>query len=107
MKLEKSVYDLVVATVADYDRMARRIAEGGLPPDQVAAFVRKISAVDHALSVVCEREREEVKRALQRDIAERRGYERSVSRDLFGSKKAFDRRKAQAIYLIARMTDLI
>ena len=107
MKLEKSVYDVVVATVADYERMNRMVAQGGLPPDQIAVFVRRISAIDHALTVVCDREREEVKRALLRDIAERRGYERSISRELFGSRKLFYKRKGQAVHFIARMLDLI
>ena len=83
-----------------------------LPPiiagcEQTATFVKELTAIDNALTVVCDREREEVKRALLVDIAERRGYERSVSRSVFGSKKVFDRRKGQAVILIARMLDLI
>ncbi len=107
MRLEKSVYDLVVATVADYERMNRMVVQGGLPPDQMVVFVRKISAIDHALTVVCDGEREEVKRALLSDIAERRGYDRSRSKELFGSRKLFYARKGQAVHFIARMMDLI
>jgi hypothetical protein len=107
MKIEKSVYDRVVAITADYSRMQKLIGSGELTREQTATFVKELTAIDNALTVVCDREREEVKRALLVDIAERRGYERSVSRSVFGSKKVFDRRKGQAVILIARMLDLI
>lgn len=107
MKIEKTVYDIVVAVAADYGRMQRLIGSGEISREMSAGFVRKVCAIDHALTVVCDGEREEVKQALLVDIAERRGFERSVARSFYSTKRVFDKRKGQAIALIARMLDLI
>ena len=107
MKIEKTVYDIVVAIAADYGRMQKMIGNGEISRGMLAAFARKVCAIDHALTVVCDGEREEVKQALLVDIAERRGFERSVARSFYSTKRVFDKRKGQAIALIARMMDLI
>lgn len=107
MKIEKSVYNIVVAVAADYDRMQKRLRSGDLTREQLDSFVRKVCAIDHALTVVCDGERDEVKRALLLDIGERRGFERAVSRNYYATRRVFDKRKGQAVQLIARMLDLI
>ena len=107
MKLEKTVYDVVVAVAADYERMQKRIGSGELSREQLDSFVRKVCAIDHALAVVCEGERDEVKRALLIDIGERRGFDRAISRNYYTTRKIFGKRKGQAVNLIARMLDLI
>ena len=105
--IEKSVYDRVVAVAADYGRMQKKLSSGDVTREQAAGFTKAICAVDHALEVVCEGERKEVRVALLTDIAERRGYERSVARAFYQTRRVFEKRKAQVIRLIARLLDMI
>lgn len=105
--LDGSVYDIVVATAADCKRMKRLVCEGELTAEQAAAFVRRISAVEYALIAVCEGERAAVRDALLTDIAERRGFERSVSRKYYPARSTFMRRKERAVRLMAEMLGLL
>lgn len=106
-KVDKHVYDIVVATVADYRRMKSIIEKNKAPREQVALFAKNVTAIDNAMAVVCKGERQELKDNLLHDIAERRGYERSLSRSFFATHKSFDRRKNEAITLIAEFLWLI
>jgi hypothetical protein len=54
MKLEKTVYDVVVATVADYGRMKKMLDKGSLSKNQAVEITRKLDAVDNALMTVCD-----------------------------------------------------
>lgn len=106
-KLDKQVYDIVVATVADYRRMQEIIEKGKAPREQLALFVKRVNAIDNALIAICKGERHELRESLMVDIAERRGYERSMSRSYFASRKSFDKRKTEAVELIAKFLWLI
>jgi hypothetical protein len=106
-RLPKSVYNLVVATVADYDRMKILIEKNQISREQTATFVRKISAIDNALVAVCDGERSDVRDALRLDIAQKRGYERGFARSYYTSEPTYVRRKQDAILLIAKMLELI
>jgi hypothetical protein len=100
--LDKSAYAVVVAMVADYSRMKRTVESGSGTREKVAEFTRRIAAIDNALTVICDGEREEVKRALIIDIGERRGFERAVSREFYNSRNTFEKRKHEAVALIAQ-----
>lgn len=102
IKLDKSAYAVVVAMVSDYARMKRIVERDSASHDQVAELTRRISAIDNALTVICEGEREEVKHALLVDIGERRGFERAVSREFYTSRNTFEKRKHEAVALIAQ-----
>lgn len=106
-KVQKSVYNLVVATVADYERMKRLLDKGQLSREQTATFVRKISAIDNALVAVCNGEQSDVRDALRLDIAQKRGYERGIARSYYTAKNTYESRKKEAILLIAKMLELI
>ncbi len=105
-RLPRSVYDIVVAVVSDYDRMKKLLDKGEVTREQAIRFTKKISAVDDALLVVCEGEDEDVMAALRRDIGDRRGFSRSLTKDYY-SEKCFTRRKSDAIRLIAHLLNLI
>ena len=106
-KIEKSVYRLVVAEVGDYERMRRKLDKGNLTKDQIIGFTRKVAAIDNALCAVCEGEGEKAKALLLSDIANDRGYYKSSAREIYVCKGTFDRRKRDAIEMIATMMGLI
>lgn len=105
--IEGSVYDLVVATASDYRRMKRLLSEGNVTLDQAVVFTRRISAIENALIVACKGEGERVREAMLTDIAERRGFERSVSKKYYPARATFVRRKERAVCLIAEMLGLL
>lgn len=107
MKIEKSVYRVVVAEVGDYERMKRKIESGNLTRDQIISFTRKITAIENALCAVCEGECERAKSALISDIANERGYQKASAKQYYGSRGTFDRRKNEAIEMIAAMLGLV
>ncbi len=104
--IPKSVYDVVVAVVSDYDRMNKMLDKGTVTREQAISFTRKVAAVDNALLMVCENESEEVIKLLRKDIAQKRGFVRSYSK-AFINKNTFDKRKSEAIRQIARLLVLI
>ena len=106
-KCERTVYDVVVATVADRKRMIRMLEDGEVSKAQAAAFSRKIAAIDNAMIAVCDGESTEAREALLRDIAHRKGYERGEARAFYSAEATYVRRKADAIKMIARMLELI
>jgi hypothetical protein len=105
--IESSVYDLVVATAADYRRMKRLMNEGNITLEQAVVFARRIAAVEHALIVACKGDGERVREAMLTDIAERRGFERSVSKKYYPARATFVRRKEHAVCLIAELLGLL
>jgi hypothetical protein len=105
--LEKSVYRLVVAEVGDYDRMKRKVESGNLTREQIISFTRKISAIENAICAVCDGESERAKSALISDIANERGYIKACSKEYYASRSTFDRRKNEAIEMIAAMLGLV
>lgn len=106
-RLPKSVYNLVVATVADYDRMRSLIDKNQVSREQMKEFTRKISAIDNALVAVCDGEQSAVREALRLDISQKRGYDRSVARSYCMTERTFFRRKQETMLLIAKMLELI
>jgi hypothetical protein len=102
IKVDKSAYAVVVAIVADYSRMKKMLEKDSTSKAQVAEITKRVSAIDNALAVICEGEREEVKDALLIDIGERRGFERAVSREFYSSRNTFEKRKHEAVELIAK-----
>lgn len=107
MRIQKSVYDVVVAVVADYSRMKKMLEKGNLTREQVATFTRKVAAVDNALIAVCSGECEEACIALRGDIASRRGFENCDSKVFYETKYIYNKRKFDAVKMIARMLNLI
>ena len=105
-RLPRSVYDIVVAVVSDYDRMKKLLDKGEVTREQAIRFTKKISAVDDALLVVCEGEDEDVMLALRRDIGEKRGFVRSYAK-AFYEERVFENRKREAIWQMARLLNLI
>ena len=106
-RIQKTVYDVVVATVADYGRMKKMLEKGNLPREQTAAFARRVAAIDNALLAVCDGESEEVRAALLRDIAYRRGYERSEAREYYPAVATLERRKREAVRMIGKMLGIV
>ena len=106
-RIQKTVYDVVVATVADYPRMKKMLEKGSVTKDQAVVFARKVAAVDNALIAVCDGESGEVVEALRSDIANRKGFENAASRTVYTTKETFHRRKRKAVDLIAKMLNLI
>jgi hypothetical protein len=107
MKLEKTVYDVVVATVADYGRMKKMLDKGNLSKNQAIEITRKLDAVDNALMTVCDGEAEEAIEALRYDIAHRNGFEYATSKGFYTSRGTYDKRKSDAVVLIAKLMSLI
>ena len=105
-RIQRSVYDIVVAVVSDYDRMKKLLDSGNVTREQAISFAKKISAVDNALLVVCEGEDEDVMEALRCDIGSKRGFSRSVAKAYY-DESAFFRRKNEAIRQMARLLNLI
>lgn len=106
-RCEKTVYDVVVATISDRVRMRRMLDKGNLTKEQAADFSRKLAALDNAMIAVCEGESHEAREALLSDIAHRRGYENAEAKRFYTARNTFDRRKAEAVTMIARMLGLI
>lgn len=106
-KIAKTVYDLVVSTVADYDRMRKMIDKGNISQTQTATFTRKLAAIDNALIAVCDKEQIAAREALRLDISQKRGFERGFARSYYTSKNTYESRKREAILLIAKMLELI
>ncbi len=107
MRMQKTVYDVVVAVVADYGRMKKMLEKGNLTREQVAAFTRKVTAIDNALLAVCDGEPEEVREALMSDIAHRKGFERGSAKEYYTVSGTYEKRKADAVRMIAKMLNLI
>jgi hypothetical protein len=107
MKLEKTVYDVVVATVADYGRMKKMLDKGNLSKNQAVEITRKLDAVDNALMTVCDGEPEAAIEALRHDIAHRKGFENASSREFYSALCTFQRRKNESVVLIAKLLNLI
>jgi hypothetical protein len=107
MKLEKTVYDVVVATVADYGRMKKMLDKGSLTKAQAIEITRKLDSVDNALVTVCDGEAEEAIEALRYDIAHRNGFEYATSKGFYTSRCTYDKRKSDAIVLMAKLMSLI
>lgn len=106
-RLEKTVYDVVVSVVADYSRMKKLLEKDNLTRQQAAEFTRKVSAVDNALIAVCDGETEEVRDALRSDIAHRRGFQRGAAKKYYTFGQTYEKRKSDAVRMIAKMLDLI
>lgn len=107
MKLEKTVYDVVVATVADYWRMKKMLDKGSLTKAQAIEITRKLDSVDNALITVCDGEAEEAIEALRYDIAHRNGFEYATSKGYYTSRGTYDKRKSDAVVLMAKLMSLI
>ena len=107
MKIEKSVYRVVVAEVGDYERMKRKVESGNLTREQIISFTRKIAAIENAMCAVCDGECERARVALISDIAHERGYQKASAKEFYGSRGTFDRRKGEAIEMIAAMLGLV
>ena len=105
-RIQRSVYDVVVAVVSDYGRMKKLLDKGNLTREQTISFTKKVAAVDNALLVVCENESEEIMDALREDIAQKRGFSRSAAK-AFYEEKTFIKRKSEVIRQIARLMNLI
>ncbi len=105
--IDNSVYDVVVATVGDYRRMKKLINDGTVTLEQAVVFAKKISAIDNALVAVCQGDGERAREALLTDIAERRGFERCISKKYYPARNTFLRRKERAVCLIAEMLGLL
>ena len=106
-RIEKCVYDRVVAVVKDYDRMERVLKRSKASAEQRLLFQRTVSAIDNALIAVCADEAPEAREALRRDIAERAGYERSIAKKYYLSRKIFETRKRECVYMIAVMLGIL
>lgn len=106
-RVEESVYQVVVATVGDYERMRRLLKSDTLSRTQIDELGRKVNAIDNALIAVCSGECEGVREALLSDIAEKRGFEKCRSKEYYGTAKTFFKRKRDAICLIAEMMGLV
>ena len=98
---------MVVATAGDYHRMKRLLDSGETSRSQTVVFVKKVSAIDNALIAVCSDEKPEARLALLDDIANKRGFEKGVSVKFYTTSGVFWRRKKDAIYMIAKMLELI
>lgn len=105
--LPRTAYDVVVATVSDYWRMKKLLDTGQLTREQVAVFTRKVTAIENAICAVCDGEDAEAGRALLRDIAYRRGYERSEAKAYYPAVATFERRKREAVRMIGRMLGVV
>ncbi len=105
--LPKTAYDVVVATVADYERMRKLVEGNSISIDKVGNLTRKLAAIEDAMLAVCDGEEPEAARALMRDIAYRRGYERSEAKKYYPAVATFERRKRDLINMIAKMLGII
>ena len=105
-KLPKTVYNMVVAIVSDYERMKKMLDKGEVTNKQAVLFTRYVAAVDDALVAVCAGEDPNVRVLLRTDISERNGFENSRAMSYY-TKCTYDRRKSDAIFLIAQMLDLV
>ena len=105
-KTAKTVYDVVVALVADYGRMKRLLEKGNITRDQAIFYAKSVAAIDNALIAVCRGEPHEVVEALREDIAERHGFERATSRAYYNTHYVYNKRKCDAVDLMAKMLNL-
>lgn len=106
-KLNKTISGMVVAIAADYPRMKKMLEGGNVTRDQAVLFTRYVSAVDNALIAVCRGEPAEARELLRKDIAEKNGFETSESKVYYGTFYMFNKRKYDAIKMIAEMNNLI
>ena len=106
-KLNKTISGMVVAIAADYPRMKRMLESGNVSLDQAVIFTKYVASVDNALAAVCEEEPAEARELLRKDIAEKNGFEMSESKVYYGTFYIFNKRKYDAIKMIARMNNLI
>jgi hypothetical protein len=105
--VESSVYRVVVATAADYNRMKRAIDSHSLGKDQALELSRKVNAIDNALLAVCEGECDAARSALLSDIARMRGFKNSAGKAYYASRATYTRRKREAVRMIAIMLGLV
>ena len=109
-KIPDSVYKLVVAEFADYDRKRRflsTVGERKANNDLVRVYLDRVIAIDAALLAVCRGESAEAREALRYDIAEGRGFNTSAAKKFYTSRELFIRRKSAAIYEVARSLEFI
>ena len=106
-KLNKTISGMVVAIVADYPRMKKMLESGNVSRDQAVIFTRYVASVENALTAVCDDEPAEACDLLRKDIAEKNGFEFSESKVYYGTKYIFNKRKYDAIKMIAKMNHLI
>lgn len=106
-KTTKTVYDIVVAMVADYNRMKKMLDKGNITREQAIFFARSVAAIDNALLAVCHDEPREALDALRFDIAERHGFERATARVYYNTNYLYNKRKSDVVEMIARMLNLI
>ena len=109
-RLPDSVYKLVVAEFADYDRKRRFlsvIGERRAENELVRMYMEHVIAIDAALLSVCRGEGGDAREALRTDIAEGRGFNTSAAKKYYTSRELFVRRKSAAIYEVARALELI
>lgn len=109
-RIPDSVYKLVVAEFADYDRKRRFLATVGerrAANDLVKVYVDHVVAIDAALMSTCRGEDQAAREALRYDIAEGRGFNTSAAKKFYTSRELFIRRKSAAIYEVARSLEFI
>lgn len=98
---------MVVATVADYERMKKIVEKNNTSPERLMSISKKIAAIDNAIIAVCDGEDIEAGRALMRDIAYRRGYSRSEAKKYYPASATFERRKHDLVSMIGKMLGVI
>lgn len=105
--LPRSAYDVIVATVADYERMKKALETANLSKEQYLAMTKRVDAIENAICMVCAGEPHAAGRALLRDIANRRGFESCEAKRYYTAKSTFDRRKNDAIRTIGKMLGIV
>lgn len=105
--LPRSAYDVIVATVSDYERMKKALDTAELSKEQYLAMTKRVNAIENAICAVCAGEPHAAGQALLRDIANHRGFDRSESKKYYTAKSTFDRRKNDAIRTIGKMLGIV
>lgn len=103
----ESVYKLVVAEIADYERKKKALEKGDLSREQMIEYSRKVTLIDTAIQSVCFGEGRKAQCALIADIATMRGYEHGAASEFYTTKGTYMRRKREAVTLISKLLGLI
>ena len=109
-KIPDSVYQIVLAEFADYDRkkaLLNLYGENMLSKEQRIAFFRVTNIIDEVIDDVCAGEDRAAKQALKRDISEGRGFDRSYAKVFYPAKETFKRRKRNIIKGVAHRLGLL
>ena len=109
-RVPDSVYQIVVAEFADYDRKRKLldcVGERKAANELVRVYIDHVVAIDAALLSVCRGESTEARDALRSDIAQGRGFKNSAAKKFYSTRSLFIRRKSDAIYEVARSLELI